>query len=216
MANFDHLLDGYRLFKATTFNECKDSVGHLIRLGLKPKTLVISGSDLRISPDTIFNSNVGELFIYRNMGGLVPKYDHKGASGIVAGIEYAVMALKVETIVVLGHIKSDSMKMIMDCPDLSEDAQKVKESEEMQAWLGIADEAKQAVLSQLANKTQSEKEHACEKECIVLSLKNLLTYPFIKERAEQNKIELFGWHFNIQTGELLAFNPENGYFDPIG
>ena len=171
---------------------------------------------MRISPDTIFNGNPGEFFVYRNIGGFVPEYDHEGVNSIVAGIEYAVVALEVETIVVLGHIKSDSVKMLMDCPTLNENTLKVKESDEMKSWLSVAEEAKQAVLNELSDKTQEEKEAACEQEVIILSLKNLLTYPFIQEKVEQDKINLFGWHFNIETGDLLAFNPETGYFDPIG
>jgi carbonic anhydrase len=214
MSGYGTLIDGFKVFKATTFQEQKDVVGHLIQLGEKPSTLFITCSDMRVSPDIIFSSKPGDFFIYRNVGALVPKFGSDGVNGIIAALEYAVEGLKVDTIIVLGHARCDSMKLLMDS-DSCEAAAKVKEAKSINDWLSIAEEAKQLVNESLSDKPQEEKESACEKESVVLSLNNLLTYPFIQEKVEDDSLKIFGWHFDIRTGELLGFDPDTKFFDPI-
>ena len=63
---------------------------------------------------------------------------------------------------------------------------------------------------------QIERESACEKESILVSLRNLLTYPFIGEKIENDAIKLYGWHFDIVNGDLKGFNPETKFFDSVG
>ena len=85
----------------------------------------------------------------------------------------------------------------------------------MKTWLSIASEARDVVKKQLKNKSIEEQENAFEKESLVISLNNLLTYPYIKERLSKNKIKIFGWQFDVETGNINAFNPQNGSFELI-
>jgi carbonic anhydrase len=214
MADFGKLVSGFRIFKATKYAEQKDVIGHLIRQGVKAKTLFITCSDLRIGPDVIFSSNPGDFFVVRNLAALVPTFESDHASGSIAAIEYAVLKLNVENIVVLGHANCDGIKALM-AGDKQNDGSE-NHSSAMLNWLSIAKDAKDAVNTQLANKTDEEKEEACQFESILVSLKHLITYPFINERINDDRLKIYGWHFNINNGTLLAFNPESKYFDPIG
>ena len=211
MADFGKLISGYRVFKATTFQEQKEVIKHTLRQGVKPTTLFITSSELRISPDNIFSCNPGELYVCRNIGALIPEYSNEKAGGIIAAIEYGVKVLNVENIVVLGHSNCDAIKQLM-----SDDDSAIQGTTAIKDWLSIASEARDSVKKALKNKTPEEQLHACEQESILVSLKNLLTYPFIVERIENGDIDIYGWHFDIETGTLMAFDPETKFFDPIG
>jgi len=210
MADFGQLVSGFRIFKSTTYNEIKDSIGHVVRQGIKPKTLFVSCSDLRISPDTIFSNNPGESFVFRNMGSLIPPYESEGAHSIIAAIEYAVKDLQIESIVVLGHSNCDSVKMLMN-EGAGEEYGKA-----MHDWLELGADARDAVANDLSDKSDEEKEAACEEEIILVSLRNLLTYPFVNEKIQDDSLKIYGWHFDIEGGELKGFNPETKYFESIG
>ena len=211
MSDYNKLMGGFKAFKATVYNEKKDALGHVFKLGIKPTTLFITCCDLKISPDTIFSGNPGELYVFRNMAAIVPPYSEEGANanGIVAAIEYGVKNLAVENVVVLGHAKCDGIKLLMSDDDES------KNSSAMKGWLEIAEEARDAVKNELADKTIEEQESACEHETILVSLKNLLTYPFVEERIKNNQLKIYGWHFNIESGELMAFDPETKFFELV-
>lgn len=207
MPEVGKLIGGFRVFKATTYQRQKDTIHHLLEQGQKPSTMVISCVDLKLSPTEIFASNPGDLYILNNVGGLVPKYGSGGIHGIMAAIEYAVTSLEVENIVVLGHSKCDSIKMMMS---------ETKElSESMKTWLSAAGEARDAVKREMSDRTAEEQQESCEHESIIISLRNLLTYPYIAKRMGQNKLNIFGWHFDIETGDIRAFNPATTFFDPI-
>jgi carbonic anhydrase len=212
MAEIKKLLDGFRVFKATTFDKQKDIIKHLIIQEHKPSTMVISSCDIKISPAEIFSVNPGEFFTIFNIGGLIPKYKTEGISGIISALEYGVINLGVDTIMVLSNTKNISSKMIM-----SDDFENNKNtiSQAMKTWLSIASEAREAVLKQMSQSTKEEQEMAFEKEAVVISVRNLLTYPYIQERINKNTLKILGWQFDVESGEIRALNLASGSFDTI-
>ncbi len=211
MPNIGKLISGFRVFKATTFERQKDIISHLVRQEQKPSTMIISCADIRIAPADIFATNPGELYIVSNVGGLVPKYDANGAHGIISAIEYAVKNLEVQNIVVLGHAKCDSIKMMMS----DKFADKKGLSESMKTWLSIAAEAREAVKTQMSNKSEEEQQTSCEHESVIVSLRNLVGYPYIIERIKDKKLNILGWYFNIEAGNIMAYNADTGFFEEI-
>ncbi len=187
-------------------------IRHLIEQDQKPTTMVISCTDIRLAPAEMFAANPGELYIINNIGGLVPKYDTQGIHGILAAIEYAVTILEVENIIVLGHAKCAGIKMMM-----SEEftAKNSKLSESMRMWLSLASEARDIVKKQMSGKSEEEQEVSCEQESLIISLRNLMSYPYIAKRMRDNKLNIFGWHFDIESGEIMAFDPDTKFFEPI-
>ncbi len=169
-------------------------------------------SDIRIAPADIFATNPGELYIVSNVGGLVPKYDANGIHGILSAIEYAVKDLEVQNIIVLGHAKCDSVKMMMS-DKFSASSNGLSES--MKTWLSIAADARNAVKTQLQDKSEDEQQTACEHESIIVSLRNLVGYPYILERIKAKKLNIFGWYFNVEAGDIMAFNSDTGFFEEI-
>lgn len=212
MSDIGKIISGFRVFKSTTFEKQRDIIRHLLEQGHKPTNMVISCADIRISPSELFATNPGELYVINNIGGLVPKYETTGVHGILAAIEYAVTILKVENIIVLGHAKCSGIKTIMSDEFVSS---KNELSESMKTWLSIASEAREAVKKQMSEKTPEEQQVACEHESIIISLRNLMTYPYISKAVKENKIRIFGWYFDIEAGEIMSLNNDTGFFDPI-
>ncbi len=212
MPNIGKLISGFRTFKATTYQQQKDMIHHLLEQGQKPSTMVISCSDIRIAPAEIFAANPGELYIINNIGGLVPKYDTTGVHGILSAIEYAATVLEVENIIILGHAKCDGIKMMMSDKFT---ASTNGLSESMKTWLSIASEARDAVKKEMVGKDEEAQEASCEQESVIVSLRNLIGYPYIAKRMKENKLSVFGWHFNVETGDIMSFNPDTGFFDQV-
>jgi len=212
MSNVGKLIGGFKVFKATTFPQKKDMIEHLLAQGQKPSTMVISCSDLRLAPAEIFAANPGELYIVNNIGGLVPKHTAQGVSGILSAIEYAINDLKVENIIILSHAKCDGIKMMMS-DKYTAAANGLSES--MKTWLSIASEARDAVKKEMASKTEEEQQVSCEQESLVVSLSNLLEYPNIAKLRAEKKINVHGWQFNIETGDIMSFNMDTGFFESI-
>jgi carbonic anhydrase len=211
MPNAGKLVSGFRVFKSTTFSQKKDIIHHLVEQGQKPTTLVISCADLRLAPAEIFATNPGELYLINNIGGIVPKHDSSGINGILSAIEYAVTILEVENIIVLGHARCDSVKIIMS----EKYASGKGLSESMKSWLSIASEARDAVQKEMSDKSEEEQCASCETESLIISLRNLIKYPYVEKRLKENKISVHAWHFNIETGEIMAFDPNTKFFEPI-
>ncbi len=206
MSDFGKLVAGFRIFKSTAYEEQKDLIKHLVRQGVKAQTLVITCSDLRIAPGKIFSSSPGDLYVVRNVAGLVPPYQDQGTNGITAAIEYGVCNLEIENIVILGHARCDAIKLLMSDQG---------GENSVGSWLSIAEEAKDIVRKDLENSPAEEQESACEQESILVSIKNLLSYPWVENRLAQDKLKIYGMHFNIENGELLSFDPQTRYFESV-
>ncbi len=176
MSNISKLISGFRVFKATTYPQKKDVIHHLIEQGQKPTTMIISCVDLRLAPAEIFATNPGDLYILSNVGGLVPKHDSVGIHGILSAIEYAVTVLEVENIVVLGHAKCDSIKMMMSDKFV---ATSNGLSESMKTWLSVASAARDAVKKEMSDKSEEEQHASCEQESVIISMRNLSEYPYV-------------------------------------
>jgi carbonic anhydrase len=84
--------------------------------GQSPKFMVFACSDSRVCPSHILDFQPGEAFVVRNVANMVPPYDQIKYSGVGAAVEYAVLHLKVEEIVVIGHSCCGGIKGLMTFP----------------------------------------------------------------------------------------------------
>lgn len=208
MVDINSLISGFRSFKATEYEHYKDMITHVVRLNEKPKTLIIACCDMRMAPGRVFSSNPGDLYVIRNLGAFVPEYTNNGVNGTISAVDCAVSEFEVENIIVMGHSNCHSMGMLLAGKD------KVK-SEPMKEWLDIGVQARDAVVNQLQGKPESEQQLALTQESILVSLKNLLSYPEVAKRVKSDQLKLYGWYLDITHGQLVAFNPKNRQFEPI-
>ena len=201
-------LDGFRRFQEKYFNGGDESVFARLRQGQSPRALVISCCDSRADPGMLLGAGPGDIFVVRNVANLVPPY-RNGAEmpGIRADIEFAVKGLNVERIIVLGHSGCGGIGALMGGEG--------DKFEFIGAWVSIAREARERVLRELAGKPAAVQRKACEQGAIALSLENLMTFPWIKERVEAGKLTLHGWYFDIDAGELLGYEA-GGFAELVG
>jgi carbonic anhydrase len=201
----DPLIEGHLRFRAVTWPAERDRYESLAKLGQSPETMVIACSDSRVDPQTVFGAIPGELFVVRNVAGLVPPYTpDTGYHGTSAALEFAVRVLKVARIAVLGHaLCGGVMSMVEGAPGVARDF--------VEPWMRIAEPALQAVPRQLS---RDDRLCACEMEVVRLSLNNLLTFPWIREAVDAGALRLQGFRFDIRSGLLTTL--VDGRFVQVG
>lgn len=194
------LVAGFRRFRDKYFSG-EDPLYQKLSTGQSPKTLIIGCSDSRVDPALISSASPGELFVVRNVANLVPPYEsaNTGFHGISAAIEFAVVNLKVENIVVLGHRQCGGIRALVS-------GQQKKEGSFVGHWMDIARGARDRVLARHPDMGFEEQCKECEKEAIVSSLENLKTFPFVSEAIEARGMKLFGIYFDLEHGQLLEFD----------
>jgi carbonic anhydrase len=176
----------------------------------QPHTLFIGCSDSRVVPALITSTIPGELFIVRNVANIIPPYK-KGIDypGISSAIEYAVLSLEVENIIICGHSNCGG------CAALYKSDEEMKHLPHTRLWLGLSGHVREKVLEMLPEGTYAEREWLTEQLNIVEQGRHLLTYPYILERYQNDKLNIIGWYYVIETGEIFNYNIEKGYFELI-
>ncbi|HXE07731.1 MAG TPA: carbonic anhydrase [Acidobacteriaceae bacterium] len=179
-----------------------------LRQGQNPTALVISCCDSRADPGMLLGAGPGDIFVVRNVGNLVPPYaDGSQMPGIRADIEFAVKSLNVAHIIILGHSGCGGIRALMDGEGITSD-----NYEFIGKWVGIARPVRERILREMADCSPAEQIRACEHGAIAQTLENLMTFPWIRERVERGELELHGWYFDIDAGDLLGYSPHTKSF----
>ena len=189
----DALIEGYRRFRANAWPADRARYEALSAKGQRPQTLVVACSDSRVDPQTVFGAGPGEMFVVRNVAGLIPPYQPDGAyHGTSAALEYGVRVLKVSRLIVLGHAQCGGVKaMVEGAPAEARDF--------VQSWMEIARPTMAPSAPGLAG---ADLLAHYEEEVVRLSLANCLTFPWIAKAVAEGRLELAGFRFGIATGVL--------------
>ncbi len=203
----EKLFKGVVDFKNEDFEKNKELFEEL-KEAQKPHTFYIGCSDSRIVPNLITNTMPGEVFVLRNIANIIPPYEiNDGTYKCSASIlEYAVKYLEVENILVCGHSNCGGLKALFYPKE------KLNELPFVKKWLELVDDVKEAVIDIKDTKLRSWK---VEQLNIVKQLDNLMTYPFVKERVKNGKLNLIGWYYVIESGEVYNYNKEKNKFELI-
>lgn len=208
----DDLLSGYKEFKEDHLPEARARYEVLAELGQKPKTMIISCCDSRAAPETVFNSAPGELFVVRNVANLVPPYEaDDGFHGTSAALEFAVQALKVENIVVMGHGRCGGVQAFLLQDEGVIETKPLSPGDFIGKWITLLEPAKEKMVCEDGADFAARK-RAMEEAGIRNSIDNLLTFPCVKTQVERGKITLHGAWFDISSGELFTMDHETGKF----
>ncbi len=206
-----YLVQRYHGWKATTWTENRAWYRRLAEDGQRPRAMVISCCDSRVHVTSIFGADQGEFFIHRNVANLVPPYNPDGEyHGTSAAVEYAVTTLKIAHLIVVGHSLCGGVK---GCHDMcSGHAPALEEkSSFVGRWMDILRPGYERV-KDLAPEDQLR---ALEKEAVLVSLENLLTFPFVRTAIEADEMTLHGLWNDIGEGGLEYFDPATKRFQPI-
>jgi carbonic anhydrase len=213
----ERLAKGYRTFVGGRFATERARYQDLASSGQSPSIMVIGCVDSRVSPEVIFDAAPGELLVARNVANLVPRYeppttpdtDISHQHGTSAALEFAVRALKVRHIVVLGHAFCGGIKAFA-----SDDAP-LTTSDFIGRWMRQIEPAAAAIGPQ-NGEGEDGYLRKLEFASVELSLKNLTTFPFVKLAVEKGELNLHGAYFGVASGRLLVRNERNGQFEPVG
>jgi carbonic anhydrase len=200
------LLEGIKKFKKESFEPHK----HLFQ-SLKeeqnPHTLFITCSDSRVDPNLITCTLPGELFIVRNIANIVPPYrDTEEYVATTSAIEYGVLALGVENIIICGHSNCGG------CTAAFQPEAALDHMPHTSKWLELIDPVKKSIDRELQNETPENRRWLMEQMNVVEQLHNLRSYPYVAQRIAAGKLQISGWHYIIETGEVLIYDQEQRQF----
>ena len=196
----NRLIAGFKSFRETYYDQQPDFYRSLVEKGQSPEVMVIACSDSRVNPSIIAKAEPGELFIVRNVANLVPPYEPDSRyHGTSAAIEFAVRDLGVKHIIVLGHSHCGGIRW------LCEGHEDGKKRRFLDGWMSIVEQARNEKLP-----GDAQLRHV-EREAVKVSLDNLLTFPWVKKRVEDERLKLHGWWFDLEVGELLAHEAEDDW-----
>ncbi|BCR03610.1 carbonic anhydrase [Desulfuromonas versatilis] len=205
----EKLFTGIMQFRREDFESHRELFQELGRQQ-KPHTLFIGCSDSRVVPNLITRTHPGELFIVRNVANIVPPYRKtEEYVATTSAIEYAVQALEVDSIVVCGHSNCGG------CAALNKSPEELSHLPHVRKWLEVSKEVPGRVDRLMTGDSPEEREWLTEQINVLVQMKNLLTYPYIREKYDAGKLNIYGWHYLIETGEIFNFNDEKGVFEPV-
>ena len=197
------LVAGVRRFEKEIFPADKQFFTALAE-GQNPQALLITCSDSRIVPVMMTQSRPGDLFLIRNAGNMVPPYGNM-VGGVSATIEYAVMALGIENIIVCGHSKCGAMKGALHPESLTE-------MPAVSQWLGLAESARRVVVDNCKDLPMEEMLDELTKQNVLAQIDHLKTHPSVASKFAAGKMNLFGWMHYIESGKTVAYDPEVAAF----
>ena len=197
---FSKLVKGFHLFQHKYFRE-SGLYRDLATKGQNPEALVIACCDSRNDPALLLQSKPGDLFVVRNVAAIVPPYQpDDNYHGTSAAIEFAVKELKVKDIIVIGHAMCGGVQA------LAERGKSASKFEFLTQWISIGEKACDKVDQSHPHATTEQRQCALEKEIILVSLENLMTFPWIRQGVEEGFITMHGWYFDMLNGKLLDYD----------
>jgi len=201
---FRTLLQGYHRFRSDRYDQERRRWTSLA-VGQAPPVMIIGCCDSRVDPATIFDTEPGQAFILRNVANLVPPFEQDGGlHGVSSALEFAVTKLNVRHVVVMGHGACGGISAALGGhgdPDRTF----------IDRWIGLLDPAVERVRAHHV----ADPQHALELEGIRISLANLRTFPFVREREERGELALHGCHFAIAEGRLWELDEAAGLFHAV-
>jgi carbonic anhydrase len=197
------LVRGIHHFQENLFNSQRERF-ELLADGQHPEALFITCSDSRINPNLITHTEPGDLFIIRNAGNLVPPFGAANG-GEAATIEFAIVGLGVQDIIICGHSHCGAMKGLLHPETLSA-------LPTMASWLSHAEGTRWIARQRYANRTDSDLLNIAIQENVLVQLENLRTHPAVAVAVANGKLKLHGWVYKFETGQVFSYSPQEGQF----
>ncbi len=201
-----HIVDGFKHFRHDVFPQ-QEELFKKLATAQHPRAMFITCADSRIVPELITQSSPGDLFVTRNVGNVVPPYGPMNG-GVSTAIEYAVMALGVQHIIICGHSDCGAMRAVLN-PHTLEKMPTVK------AWLRHAEVAKTVVEGNCSCSGEHETMHVLTEENVIAQLTHLRTHPSVASKLASGQLFIHGWVYDIETSEIRAYDAAQDRFLPL-
>ena len=201
-------LEGFARFKQKYYTE-EPELFDKLKKGQSPDALVITCSDSRIDPLFLTEAKPGDLFVVRNIASIAPPYsDEEKSCVVMSASRYAVMHLNVPNIIVLGHSSCGGIGALVSMKS----GDKVDPA--IASWVKNIWEALAEAMEM--NDELEDLQRVTEQRAVVCSMRNLLTYPWVKEKVENGQLQIHGWYFDMEDGSLHAYDKTVDRFDKVG
>lgn len=203
-----NLFDGVKEFLA---NDYLDMKRHFLELGKgqQPHTLFVGCSDSRIVPNLITKTLPGELFVIRNIANLIPVYrDSEEFLATTSAVEYAVQMLAVENIIICGHSNCGGCRAVYMSDEQTASIPHTRR------WVQLMQKVRDKVI-ELKPIDEAERDLQTEQLNIVQQMNHLLSYPYIREKYRAGTLNILGWYYIIETGEVFNYNIKKRVFEKI-
>jgi len=208
-----HLVSGYESFLSGRFKTERDHYRHLAEAGQKPRVMIIGCCDSRVSPEVIFDVDHGEIFVVRNVAALVPPYrPDNDLHGTSAALEFGIMGLRIEHIVVMGHARCGGIKNFAQV-DADPYQRPLSSGDFIGKWMSLIEPA--AARIGHAREPIAGYVEDLALASIVQSVANLRTFPWIKTLEERGFVKLHGAYFDISNAVLQVLDPATDRFVPL-
>ena len=209
----ERLLKGFADFRLGYYQDHRDLFDKLAAEGQSPKILIVACADARVDPGILTQTKPGDIFTVRNVAAMVPPAQvppdrrHHGTS---AAIEFAVRGLGVEHVVVLGHALCGGIGALVDGRDSI-----YADYDYLSTWTSIAQEVRDNAVRALKDRPREQVARAVEQAVVLNSVSNLMSFRWVAERVKAGSLCLHAWWFNMQEGQLYAFNQSKALFEPV-
>jgi len=206
----DRLIAGYQRFRNGYYRQNRELLLKLAQEGQFPKIAIVSCCDSRVDPTIILDCAPGDLFVIRNVANLVPPCESSDSfHGTSAALEFAVNGLEVESIIILGHTQCGGIEALIDNPPSSTPKSFIS------TWMKQLENVRNDILGDDKFVSQEQRYHACEQQGISRSLRNLMSFPWIRSRVNEGQLRLHGWYYDLNNAELFALQDDTGEFKKI-
>jgi carbonic anhydrase len=199
------ILTGISRFR-DDYQDKRDLFERVATRGQSPEVLFIGCSDSRVPPEIITSAEPGDLFVLRVLGNIVPPYG-TGEMAIGAVVEYALLELPVEHIIVSGHTDCGAIWALDQHPDWIH-------ASHLARWIEHARPAQSKV--EASGLTDSEQHLAMVRENVLLQLEHLRSYDLVRQREREGNVVLHGWVYHLETGEVEAYSQRQDVWQAIG
>ena len=204
------LIDGFKSFRERHFERDNSLYEDLVEHGQNPKVAIVACVDSRVSPTALLNAPPGSLYVFRSVANHIPLPNPgMGENAAIAALEYAILGLKVEHLIVMGHSLCGGIAALM-----KETAGEHTGFPFVAAWMSSLEPVCESALHGMTSGRGDPRAEAraVEQASIVASLENLQAYPWVKQRVDEGLVTLHGWYFDMQAGELWVLRANRNAF----
>lgn len=202
------IVRGVRQFQNKVYAAQKDFFEMLAAKQQTPQALFITCSDSRVDPNLLTQTEPGTLFLLRSVGNIIPPYG-SAHGGEGATIEYALSVLGVPHIIICGHSHCGAMKALLR-------PEAVHDLPEVSRWFRFAEATRRVARERCGHLCGAELDRAVIEENVLVQLNNLSTHPHVAARLAAGTVQLFGWYYEIETGQVYEYRQEAKAFLPLG
>lgn len=204
----DRIIAGVHRFRSLEYAKNQDLYQELAQRQQKPLAVFVTCSDSRVLPHRITQTQPGDLFEIRNAGNIVPTHG-AATGGEEATIEYSLDVLGIKNIIVCGHSQCGAMKAMLEQTPL-ENLPSAKE------WFAHAESTRRIVKQKYPGLSLAELWPIASQENVLVQMNQLSTHPCVAARLAYGDVHIYGWYYDIGSGQVLQYDQNQGCFKELG